>query len=731
MRRHGFPLLWCVLILISVTRISSAQPGTPRPRIGLVLSGGGARGLAHLGVMRWMDEHRIPVDYVAGTSMGALVGALYATGLNADERQQFIDSVNWESVFLTEPNYSQLSFRRKEDRRSYQVATLMGLRHGVGSPNGFSPGHATGLLLDRIAFPYSNLKSFDDLPIPFRCVATDMLKGTAVVRDEGSLQLALRATMAIPGVFSPVEWKDTILADGGLVNNIPTDVARDMGAQVIIAVNVGAPLGNSEQLQSFAGVLLQSIFIMTMENDVRSLRRANVVIAPDLGGRSFLDFDPAAISQIIQRGYEAAEKNSAQMLPYALDEGQWKAYQAAVQQRRRTRPDRVNSVQVVGSSPSEEGRLEKRLGKFTNKQLNTERLERELTRIAGEGKFDRLAYIGYQRDDAPALRIIAHEKTYGPPFLDFAVNVNGSGVGNFDFTTGARVTFMDVHHWGGEWRSDLLLGSSSRAATEFYQPLKGSHFFVAPYLFFDKIARNAFSNDQRIGVLREERGGGGVDVGIASGRSSELRVGYQLFNGDLAPLIGSSGLPNLTGSSGQLRLHFVYDGLDRPTVPSRGERVVFNLSHVFQSPGAPQPFQQLEARSSTFIPLSRKTSLFLNVYGGTTFHGDAGVFQLFSLGGQFRLGAYVPDQFRANHYAYAALGFRRDLYRLPTLVGKKVYWGGWAEAGSAFNSTDRVVGRGSMNVGVIAETIVGPVSLGESISPTGQTKVNFSIGRVF
>ena len=730
MRRHRSRLLWCVLILSSV-QISSAQSSTPRPRIGLVLSGGGARGLAHLGVMRWMDEHHIPVDYVAGTSMGALVGALYATGLDANERQKFIDSVDWDSILLTEPTYSQLSFRRKEDRRSHEVAARMGLKHGVGSPNGFSPGHETGFFLDRIGFAYSSVKSFDDLPIPFRCVATDMLKGTAVVRGDGSLSQALRATMAIPGVFSPVEWNNTILADGGLVNNIPTDVARDMGAQTIIAVNVGAPLGDAEELQSFAGVLLQSIFIMTLENDTRSLRRANVVVSPDLRGYSFLDFDRASIPIIIQRGYEAAEKDSANLLPFALNDDDWRQYVAAVQARRRMSPDKIAGVDVVGTSPSEEARLEKKLGKFAGNKLNSDQLETELTRAAGEGKFDRLAYVGYLRDDAPALRIVAHEKTYGPPFLDFAVNVNGSGVGNFDFAAGARVTFMDVHHWGGEWRNDLLLGSSSRAATELYQPLGGSHLFVAPYLFFDKLARNAFSGDQRIGVFRDERGGGGLDIGLASGRRSELRVGYQLFNGDLVPLIGSSGLSELNGSSGQLRLRFVYDGLDRPTVPGRGERVVLNVSRVFQSPGTVRPFSQLEARSSTFVAISAKTSIFVNASGGTTFHQDADVFHLFSLGGQFRLGAYLPDQFLGNHYAYAALGFRRDLYRLPTLVGKKVYWAGWMEAGSAFNSPDRVVGRGSINVGVIAETIVGPVSLGESVSPTGQTKVNFSIGRVF
>ncbi len=730
MRRYCCHCSLLLSLLLWPLCLTQAQEN-PRPRIGLVLSGGGARGLAHIGVLRWMDEHRIPVDYVAGTSMGALVGSLYATGMNAEERQKLIDDIHWDKVFQTEPDYRQLSFRRKEDRRSQQVAALLGVKRGLNSPNGFSPGHESGLLLDRIAFPYSNVASFDDLPIPFRCIATDMLNGAAVVRHDGSLSQALRATMAIPGIFSPVEWSHTFLADGGLVNNIPTDVAHDMGAQVIIAVNVGTPLAGAEQLQTLQGVLLQSLAIVTLENDHRALSRANVIIAPNLGSYTLLDFGPEQIQDIIQRGYDAAEHNREKLKAYALTEEQWKQYRATVDARKRSMPASVATLEVAGTSPSEQQRLEKEFKKFVNTKLDTGAFATRLTQTAGEGKFDRLGYEGFVRDDAPGLRILAHEKTYGPPFLDLAVNVSGSGVGTFDFAAGARVTFMDVDRHGGEWRSDILLGSSSRAATEFYQPLGASRLFVAPDFFFDKTARNSFSNDQRIGVLREERGGGGLDFGVALARNSELRAGYQIFIADLAPLIGSTGLPNLSGSSGQVRLRYVLDGLDSATVPSKGERVTLNLSHVFQSPGAARSFNQLELQSSTFAPLSEKTSLFLNLSGGATLHGDAGILQLFSLGGPFRLGAYLPDQFRGNHYAYSALGFRRDLYHLPPLVGKKVYWGGWLEAGSTFNDPGAVVVRGSLNLGVIAETIVGPVALSGSVSATGQTKVNFSVGRLF
>ncbi len=232
-------------------------------------------------------------------------------------------------------------------------------------------------------------------------------------------------------------------------------------------------------------------------------------------------------------------------------------------------------------------------------------------------------------------------------------------------------------------------------------------------------------------VFGDERAGGGFDLGYDSGRHSELRFGYELFSGKLAPLVGSAGLPSVSGSTGEFRTRYVWDGQDSPTIPSTGIRVVTNLSRVLQSPGLVHPIGQLDVQTSTFIPTGDKTSLFFAASGGSTFHGTAGQFQLFALGGPFRLGAYLPDEFVGNHYGYAAFGFRRELYRLPQLVGKRVYWGGWYEAGSAFNTPDSLTVRGSANLGFIGDTIVDPIAIFGSVSPTGQSRVNFSIGRLF
>src|ERR1035441_86610 len=712
------------------------QPPVPasRPRIGLALSGGGALGLAEIGVIRWMEENHIPVDRVAGTSMGSIIGAMYATGMSPDEIQKFAEKIDWDEAFLPEPVYSQLSYRRKQDRRDFLIAAPLGLKHGLNGPNGFKSGQGVGLLLHRIACPESGAASFDDLPIPFRCVATDMLSGEGVVLRDGALSQAVRASMAIPGVFTPVEINGRVLADGGMVQNIPVETVLAMDADAVIAVELRLPPGDVKELETLTGVLTRAVDVMITQNERRSLMLARATVSISMAGFDATDY--SRVKELVDLGYKSAASQSTNLLPYAIrDPAEWQEYLAARAARKHRSPDKVETVEVVGADRDTDSRILNRLSKVLRGPLDLSKVDMQLTRIAGEGQFDRLGYEGFTQNGVPALRVTTHEKSYGPPFVDLAVNVDGSGVASFDFSAGARVTFMNVAHHGGESRNDLLFGSSNLAASEFYQPLGQSPFFVAPYAFASKFARNSFSGLTRVAVFGDERAGGGFDIGYNSGRRSEFRVGYEIFDGKLSPLIGDSGLPIVDGSTGEFRARYVWDGEDSPSVPGRGTRLVVTLSRVLQSAGLVHPIGQLDVQTASFVPISPKASLFFDISGGTTFHGSAGPFQVFALGGPFRLGAYLPYQFVGNNYAYASLGFRRELYRLPALVGKKIYWGGWYEAGTAFGTaTDDpgpVVVRGTFNLGVIADTIVGPIALAGSVSPTGQSRVNFSIGRLF
>ncbi len=714
--------------------VERAQDASHRPRIGLALSGGAALGLTEIGIIQWMEENHIPVDRIAGTSMGSIIGAMYATGMSPSEIQEFAETIDWEQSFSPEPAYSQISFRRKEDRRDYLVSAPLGMKHGLRGPNGFNSGQGAGLLLDRVAFADSEISSFDDLPIPFRCVATDMQTGEAVVLHDGNLAQAVRASMAIPGVFTPVEFKGRVLADGGLVQNIPVETVKSMDVDVVIAVELQLPPGDVGQLGTLVGVLSRAVDVMITQNEHHSLSLANAIVAVSMKGFSVNDY--GRLKELIQLGYRSAASQSAGLLPYAIhDPDEWQKYLDERTARKRKPFHKIEAIQVTGGDPDMNRRIEHRLSKDIGKTLNLPALENQLTQIAGEGQFDRLGYEGFTQNGLPALRVTAHEKTYGPPFVDLAVNVDGSGVAAFNFSAGARVTFMDILHHGGEWRNDLLFGSTNLAATEYYQPLGLTKFFVAPYAFASKFARNSFQGLTRVSVFGDERAGGGLDIGYNSGRRSELRLGYELFDAKLSPLIGATGLPIVHGSTGEFRARFVWDGQDSPSVPSSGTRAVVTVSRVLQSPDLPRPIDQIDVQTSNAIAIGPKTSLFADASGGTTFRGEAGPFQVFELGGQFHLGAYLPDEFSGNHYGYASFGFRRELYRMPQLIGKKIYWGGWYEAGSAFGTKAHdpgpVVIRGTFNLGVIADTIIGPIAIAGSVSPTGQSRVNFSIGRVF
>jgi NTE family protein len=716
--------------------LATAAPSPDRPqrqRIGLALSGGGALGLAEIGVIQWMEENHIPVDRVAGTSMGSIIGAMYATGMSPAEMEEFAEKIDWNAIFLPAA-YDELSYRRKEDRRNFLINAPLGLKHGLSGPNGFNPGHGVGLWLDRIAFRESDVASFDDLPIPFRCVATDMLSGEGVVLHDGSLALAVRASMAIPGVFTPVEVNGRVLADGGMVQNIPVETVRDMSADAVIAVELHTPPAMPGELETITGVLTRAVSVMVTQNERRSLEKAQARISVDTTGFSVTDY--GRVKELIQLGYKTASAASAALLPYAIqDSAEWDQYLAARTERKHPRPKQVELIEVTGADADTDLRIQHELSKSLHGPLDLPSFDKQLTRIAGEGQFDRLGYEGFTQNGVAGIRVTTHEKPYGPPFVDLAVNVDGSGVAAFDFSAGARVTFMDFADHGGEWRSDLLFGSSNLAATEFYQPLAQTHFFVAPYAFASKVSRNSFSGLTRVAVFGDERAGGGLDIGYNSGRRSEFRFGYEIFSGKLSPLIGSSGLPVVDGSTGQFRARYVWDGQDSPSVPSTGTRIIATLSRVLQSPGLPHPIGQLDVQTSSFVPLGPTTSLFFVASGGTTFRGSAGPFQVFALGGPFRLGAYLPQEFLGNHYAYTSLGFRRELYTLPALVGNKIYWGAWYEAGTAFGTIlsdpGPVAVRGAFNLGVIADTIVGPIALAGSVSPTGQSRVNFSIGKLF
>src|SRR3984957_2989728 len=349
------------------------EPPT-RPTIGLVLEGGGALGFAHIGVIDWMEAHHIPVDDVAGTSMGGLIGGLYASGNSPQEIETFVGGIDWSAVLSGQVPFPALSYRRKEDKLAFPNRLDFGLKHGVSFPNGLNSGSGVGMLLDREMLPYYDLKDFNDLPIPFRCVATDISTGTEHVFKDGSLAQAMRSTMSIPGVFAPVVHGTQIYSDGAAVNNLPVDVARDMGAKIVIAVYLDTGPVDKESFNLLVGgVAGRNLSIMVSANELKSMKDANILLKADVSKFTSSEFEKSA--EIIPQGVRVAGEHSADLEKYALNDADWQAYVAQRDARRRTKIPVPQFVTVYGLEGAQRAEVANEFSKYVGKPIDSQKID--------------------------------------------------------------------------------------------------------------------------------------------------------------------------------------------------------------------------------------------------------------------------------------------------------------------------------------------------------------------
>lgn len=730
----SFRFVIAVLILLSyqfsfAEDSSEVEKSTPRKTIGLVLSGGGARGLAHIGVLRWLEEHRIPVDYVAGTSMGGLVGGMYAMGMSPEEMAAYIRTINWQRAFGTGSNYDQLSFRRKQDRRQYRTDLEFGLRKGLKLPSGLSNGHYIGLRIDRITLPYSTIPDFDALPIPFRCVATDIVNAEEVILKDGSLSRALRATMSLPAIFSPVELNGRILVDGGVLNNIPTDVMKEMGAELIVAVNIGTPLGDRDSVASWTGVLGQTIGVMMAGNERRNFELADVKLKPELEGITTLDF--SKMDEVIQHGYEGAQEKEGELVPYAMSEEEWNAYLAQRTARKKETIPIPGEVDVTGVSDIAAENIELKLEHLAGKEIDPDVVEDSLTRLVGEGRYESLNYQMAESEVGDVLEIQVREKKFAPPTLIAAFEIQGSDINDFNFSVGARVTLFDVLKYGSEWRNDLKIGFDSFIGTEYFYPIGYKGFFFAPLANYGRTRQSLF--DPQAGRLAEYNvnlynlGG---DFGFITWQN-EFRLGY-ILGRDAAELrSGAADQPDVSGKFDYVRFRWSMDSANSATLPTNGERIIAEARYYFSAAETEENFPQLEIRPFKAFPVSPKGTVFATGLFGTTFDRDAGPFQQFAVGGPFQLGAFDEGEFRGNHAVQYTVGYYHQIYELPPLIGGKVWLGAWYAAGDAFNDFGDMNLNHQGAIGFLVDTKIGPFALVGALGEDGKGNVYFTFGKLF
>lgn len=726
MRRFALAML-ASLLAAPCTQAQIESKGQ-RPRIGLALSGGGALGFAHVGVIRWLERHRVPIDAVAGTSMGALVGGLYASGADSSEIEQFLERVDWKTVLAQAPPFPQLAFRRKEDVREFPSAFEFGLRKGVRFPSGLSAGHGVGLVLARFAAPYQEMGSFDDLPTPFRCVATDLVKGREVVFDKGVLVEALRASMSLPAIFAPVKKDGMLLVDGGVLNNIPVDLAKRMGVDIVIAVALDKPT-DPARLDNLIAVAGRSISVMISANERKSLGAADLVVMPSLEGLENTDYPKWR--DFAERGEQATEKKRVLLEKFAVDQAAYAQY--AEQRRSKRRPATVKPQIIEVNSdvaPRRRDALIAALASDHEKPVDIRHVEEELTKLTGMGRYESATYGFIRRGEAEGLRIQAREKEQGPPFLRVGLLLDASRQEGFRFGIGGRLYFLDFGGPASEWRTDLSIGVLNRASTEYYYRIKGGKWFVAPRLGYHEDSRPLYRQEDVVSDFITKEIDGSVDMGYAFGRFREFRAGYTLGNHRIAVTKGQESFEPLKGRYSDLHFRWAMEGQDTPLVPRKGQRLAVGGSWVLDHPGVKRQYAIGSAQYSYARPFNDRYSLLMNFAGGAGPNEEA-LNTFFTLGGVYRLDALARSQLIGSRYYYGGARVLRAIGSDSLSLFGKFYLTAGYEAGKAWAQTVSAKPRHSASLGLMGESIIGVVFVGAGIGDQGDRRLFLRIGRVF
>ena len=709
-------------------------PGAPphRPRIGLVLSGGGARGVTHLGVLKELERLHVPIDCIAGTSMGAVVGGLYASGMGTDEIEKVLLGADWEEIFTDRPPRRELTFSRKEDDRRYVVGFVAGLdSRGFHVAKGLIPGQQLSLLLQTLTLPVARVRDFEGLPIPFRCAATDIVTGDKVILSGGSLASAIRASMSLPAIFAPVERDGRLLVDGGLVDNLPVDAARAMGADVVIAVDIGTPPLKRDQLTSPLAVSSQMIAILMQKNVEASSAQADILLRPDLKGFSSMNFRHAA--PLVALGEEAVEASAPGLERLALPPEAYAAWRRRVDERR-PQPPTVDFVSVEGASPRGAAAIRKYIRTAPGRPLEPATLERDLTRIYNSGSYDLLDFRMAQEGGKEGVVIQAKPSPMGPVQLRLGLRLSTDFQRQSDAGVLAGLRWTRLNGLGLEWKTDAELGLNRRLDTELRQPLdRRGRWFVAPVAEYQSLLDDVFLGED-VARYRASRADVGLDLGFNLGHYGEVRVGPRWGHDRFSPEIGQSEIfQDFSVSTGGWSLKAILDHLDAPDLPSRGYLLDVDAYFARRYMGSEVSYNRAALAWHGFATRGRHT-LSAGLSAGTALGSDLPVYEWFWVGGFDSFAGYQRGQLLGPYYAVARLGYTYRLADLPIVVGRGVYLMAFTEAGNAWLTTADIAARTLRYSGTLAiatSTKFGPLIFGYSYAKGGFDQVTLTMGKRF
>ena len=713
--RAWYPCLVAVLAAL-VASGAGAQDKAPgkRPRVGLVLAGGGARGGAHIGVLKVLEEMHIPVDCIAGTSMGALVGGGYASGMPASDIEQFVNNVNWKMVVGGAGNRPLQSPEQKrfDDATGSVEVGLKGARI-VPRSGLISTSSIEDMLRSYVARARS-VADFNKLPIPYRAVATDMLTGNMVVLDHGDIATAMRASMAIPGAFAPVVTDEYVLSDGFVVRNLPIDVARDTCADVVIAVNLAKEAVTREQLMRPSSLISRSNDVMSEANErlqLQTLTDRDVRIDVILGDIGAADFERTP--ETIALGEKAARAAASRLAALSVSKEEYAAWRSRVTVHQ-TIEARIADVRFEGLQRVNPDYLRTLTTVRAGDTVDTSAISHDAARMAVVDDLEGVEYRLTGDPDNPVLVWQPKEKQIGPNYLRPSVGLYGAGAGDLQFELALQHVRRWLNSYGGEWRNRVQMGSDSLVATSVYQPLNVAQtYFIEPALLARRSLEDVYNDGNRVARYQFYDIGGRLDVGANFAHDGQLRVGYFASNRRAEVDIGTPLLPVVNGTDAGLAATATFDSREAESFATHGIAAEVQYYRSDTSLGADRDWQRIEAAARKGVPAG-KMMLWFTVAGGTDLGGGLPEDRAFSLGGPQSFPGLAPGEVRARRYFTVDGAFLWHVADILPILSQKLYGGVTLEGGRVYERLDPVPDGSLYGVSAYfgGRTPIGTLTLG-------------------
>ena len=713
-------------------------PQQPRPRVGLVLAGGGAKGGAHVGVLKVLEEMHVPIDCIAGTSMGALVGGGYASGIPADGLEKFVVGIDWKTVVGGAGRRDLQTIEQKRAGVTYSNDIEMGLRDKrVMLPAGIVNTSSIEDLLRSYVARSRAQTDFDRLPIPYRAVATDMLTGKMVVLESGDLATAMRASMAIPGAFAPVVTDQYVLSDGGMVRNIPVDVARNLCADVVIVVNLVEQELQREKLQTATQLILRSsdVGIMANENlQLESLTDRDIRIDVIMGDITTADFE--RVPDTIPLGEKAAREMAGKLAALSVPPAEYHAWRTGVTSGQNI-DTRLADVKYEGLQRVNPEYLKQRAQVNPGDTVDTAMISAEAQRMSALQEFESVEYRLTGDPDSPTLEWWPKEKVHGPNYLKFDLGLYGSEDGDLGFVVYAKHTRTWLNSLGAEWRNEIQLGYFNNLSTSFYQPLDvNQRFFVEPKVFYTRSWEDVFYDNERLATYKFSDLGGTVDVGTNLSDNAQVRLGYMYTRRKATVETGSPILPEDERDDAGLTMSATFDSRDTAFNPTRGIAAALEYAYVDDSLGAELDWERLELGIGMAVPV-RNDVVWMTLAGGTDLDSDIPADRYFMLGGPGSFPGFELGELRLTDYWTASGSYLWKFKDLMSIRGQALYAGVRLEAGQVFGRLEQLVSPAFDDDEMIyggslyltGRTQAGPLTLGLGMTSTDSWSLWIAVGR--